>query len=357
MTYGSGSSHASAPSSNSSRRFPACAGLIGCALAMALTGCSMIETESLYGSMEPVREGAVTYSLPMTVLRLKVIQYDGPKGPVYDIAEFKEGDVCRRKVGETDQCSEVLTIPDPEHTYVVRFRGSILSDDKLTLTLGKEGYLSGVDADATDRTGAILVKGVEIATRTSGISLSDANRSNPKVVVASIIVDPHRDNSLADANRQLREYGLSISCGGVCGPPAATAAGEREEVYFRQKATILLRVASKTGHESVYPLQSFNGSPLIAQRVDRGPFIQRKTTLSYGKDGEVASAVYNKKSEALGFVNTAGNIVATVVNAPVAVLTQDTQEMAKEEEYLKARESLFEQQKKTLDAEKAARKN
>lgn len=317
---------------------------------MALSGCSMVSTE-LLDSTDTIREGSVAYALPMTLLKLVVFHY--PESDAYDIAPF-EGFDCTSSADII--CSQVLKVPDPNHRYLVRYEGSILSDDELTLSVGPDGYISNIKAKAIDRTGDILVAVSEIATGAykKQTSLSDRHQGEPELET-TILVDPNSSHSLALANRQLSHYDLSIACAGACGEPAAPVAGERDEVFFRHEASILIRIADRSGSKTLaaYPLKSFNGSPLIGRRFERGPFITRETEVTANEDGTV-EVRYDKASEALGAVTIAGTVVGNIIAAPVNVFTQQTADLNARETNLKARESLLNERQKFLEAEKAA---
>lgn len=298
----------------------------------------MITTEPLGNSAGPVREGAITYALPMTLVKLAVVRYS--KSGAHDIAEFLDKP-CK------EICSEALTVPDPTHRYLVNYKGNAFYDDDLTLTVNDKGYMEKASGKATDRTGDILVA----ATRfTFGDvpapkAFADDERG-PAVLVDIILFDPHDVRMLDATNKQLRKYNLIVSCGGACAQRAPTVAGEAEQIYYRHKSTIFLSVTNvATGTlKSVHHLMSFNGSPLIAHRIERSPFVARDTTIDYHGDGMIKQVQHKKPSEALGLVTIAGNVAGAIVFAPVNALNQQTKQLNAQKSYLEAREALLKQQ-------------
>jgi hypothetical protein len=273
----------------------------------------------------------------MTIVKLAVI--GSPLSKTYDIAEFDEKAACTTKI-----CSEVLTVPDPQHNYVVKFRGSILSDDNLTLQVSDKGYLESADGTAVDRTGDIIVAATSLALGDIPEPKAHSKPGEAPEFIESVLLDPHNPEQMAMVNRRLRKYGLAINCAGACSPPVAPVREPSDEVYFRLKRTIFLEVRDLASGlpKSVHPVLSFNGSPLVAQKIERSPFVTRETQLSWS-DGMPKKALHKKPSEALGLVTVAGNVAGAVVYAPVNAMTQQTNQLTKQKQYLEAREQLLNQ--------------
>jgi hypothetical protein len=331
-------------------------GVLAFLLSVGIAGCSMITTEYLGDTREPVREGTVAYSLPMTLVKLAILRREmtgdpgpkrrGGKGYEYDIADFGDREACRERI-----CSEVLTVPDPRHNYVVKFRGSILSDDTLTLQVSDKGYLTSADGTAVDRTGDIIVG----ATRLALGDVADPKLHSRRDAVVEFVewqtVDPHNPEQMAMVNRRLRQFGLEVGCEGACSPPAAPVREPSDEVYFRLKRTIFLVVRDLgAGTMRVHPVLSFNGSPLVAQRIERAPFVSRETQLAWS-EGMPQKALHKKPSEALGLVTVAGNVAGAVVYAPINAITQQTAQTNKQKDYLAAREALLDQRLRMMEKE------
>jgi hypothetical protein len=172
------------------------------------------------------------------------------------------------------------------------------------------------------------------------------------VLVDRILIDPHNPRQLAGANARLAKYALNLTCTGSCGPSAPPVRKSDDAVYYRQPRTIFLQITdTKTGAlRSVYPVHSFNGSPLIAHRFERGPFIERKTEITYSH-GVPLTVKHTKPSEALGLVTGVGEVAGAIVFSPFNALTSQTASVNTQKANLAAREQLLEQQQKTLQAE------
>ena len=309
----------------------------------------MMSTELLDG-LEPIRDGAVAYVLPMTFLELAVIKY--PKTNEYDIAGFKdEGDAKCPEIG--DICSVVRRLADPHHGYVIRFRGSPLSDDTLDIAVDpKTGFLTKVHGKAIDRTGDIIVAATRTALGDVPKPKAFADRGAPELV-ERIGLDPNNSRQLAYVNRRLGEnYDLTLRCTGACSEPAPPVTEAAEEVYYRLPRTIFLQIIStkKGGIVSIHALSSYNGSPLIAQRVERAPFVTRETTIDY-VDGVAKYTEHKKPSEALGMVTTVGEVAGAVVWSPINAITAQTSSLEAESKYLQAREKLLNDRAKLLETE------
>src|SRR5215813_3422832 len=213
-------------------------------LCLALVGCtSMISTELLDERSEPVRDGDVSYSLPMTLLKVKVVEGEDEKSHklVYYVAPFD--DAC--KPSDNRLCSEVITVPDPEHAYVVKFRGNILFDDELTLGVNENGYLTSAIGKATDQTGEIIVAAIRTGLGDFPAPKSFGAKLINERVVETVLVDPHDPSFMDHANTILRGYNLQIKC--KCHERTRPVRGQAEEIYYRQKRTIFLIVTNRAG--------------------------------------------------------------------------------------------------------------
>ncbi|MGE3066223.1 MAG: hypothetical protein AB7K67_11590 [Hyphomicrobiaceae bacterium] len=321
---------------------------VRCVIALSalwlLGACSMISTEYLGDRSAPIRDGGIAYSLPMTVLRLNIIRY--AKSGEYDVAEF-EGRGCRN---DSKICSDVLTIPDPVHSYIVKFHGSPLSDDEVTLAVDDQGYLSSASGKATDQTGNIIVAATRYAYGDLPAPKPYGDARGAPEPVEQILLNPHNPENMAHVNAHLRKYRIQISCSGACGPSVAPVRAQAEEIYYRPRRSIFLTVSDMRGNpRSMHPLLSFNGSPLIAQRIERSPFITRETTIAF-ENGMAKSVTHKKPSEGLGLVTVAGNVAGAVVFAPVNALTAQTNAITARQNYLQAREALLQQQTQAMQA-------
>jgi hypothetical protein len=316
--------------------------IIACALVLSLAGCtSMISTEHLDVQKTPVLDGAVSYSLPMTMLKLSVIRSVNDKGRItHDIGYFNDQQSC--KTDGNKFCSEILTIADPNHNYLVRFRGNALFDDDLTLGVNKQGFLTGATGKSKDRSADIVVGAVRTALGDfpQPKLFSDAAKAEE---IDTIIVDPHDRQFMDHANSRLHKYNLQVTCG-ECGPSVPAVRAAAEEIYYRQRRTVFLRVTDLGGRtKAIHPISTFNGSPLIAQRLERSPFVERETVIAY-TDGVATSIQHKKPSEGLGLVTAVGNIAGAIAFSPFNAMTAQTGNLSTEKKYLEAREALLKQQ-------------
>jgi hypothetical protein len=192
-------------------------------LALSFAGCtSMITTEHLDDRKTPMRDGAIGYALPMTLLKLSVVELTVGNRKRYEIAPFNEGQSCKNDSNRL--CSEILTVADPRHAYVVKYRGNVLFDDDLTLGVNEQGFLTGATGKATDHTGDIIVGIARIA---------QGDFPQPKlygiddrpVEKETILIDPHDPQFMNYANERLRRYGMQVECG-ECRTSALPVRGE-----------------------------------------------------------------------------------------------------------------------------------
>jgi hypothetical protein len=171
--------------------------------------------------------------------------------------------------------------------------------------------------------------------------------------VDNVLVDPHDARFMGQANATLRRYGLQIKCPG-CRPSARPVRGQAEEIYYRPKRTVAIQVTDLAGKVKVVHLvQSFNGSPLVAHRLDRTPFVERKTNIKF-ENGMAKSVQHEKPSEALGLMTAVGNVAGAIVFAPFNALTTQTNNVGTEKKYLAAREELLKQQQQWAAAQASA---
>jgi hypothetical protein len=67
------------------------------------------------------------------------------------------------------ELSELLA-PDPNHLYLLNYEPSAFADDKVTLSVTKEGFLTTADVTAEDRTGDVIRKLAELAKEVAKIA-------------------------------------------------------------------------------------------------------------------------------------------------------------------------------------------
>ena len=265
----------------------------------ALAACGMVQSTHLGPSSgEPLR-AELTYPLPRVLVKAEV-------------HELKNGQYILKEVKR-----ELTT--DPNHIYALSFTPSFLSDDELKLEVDQAtGYLSLVDAKATDRSLDAVTKGVEtFATFFSGL---DEQLSESTKVGDVPDFDPHTE--LDRVNADLQRYGISIACD-ACAPPAPSGP-VIDGFYSRPSVTIRLTVSDRAGATlQTFSLASPNGSRLVVSPVNRSVGVTRTVKYEAFSEGEPTKVSINKPSEALGVVTGIGEIVGAVIASPIKGATDE----------------------------------
>lgn len=265
----------------------------------ALAACGMVQSTHLGPSSAEPLMAEFTYPLPLVKVKAEVHRLESGQHILKEVKrELKK---------------------DPNHVYGLSYTPSLLSDDELKLGAHpKTGFLSLVDAKATDRSLDAVTKSVEtFATFFSG-SDKELNKSTKVGEVREF--DPHTE--LDRTNSELQQYGISIACD-ACAPPAPSGP-EIAGFYSRPSVTVQLTVTDRTGALlQSFSLDSPNGSRLVASPVNRSVGVTRTVKYEAFSEGAPTKVSINKPSEALGVVTGIGGIVGAVIASPIKGATDE----------------------------------
>lgn len=268
------------------------------AIAVTISGCSMVKSTNLGGAVQPPMTANLTYSLPRLLVEAQVFEARGGG----HIIRFDDPRLTR----------------DPLHTYALSYTPSPLSDDTLTLNADAEtGFLTGLDGKAVDQTVAIAKEAAKLA---SSFTLSDKT-TDETIPILTLIFDPHTE--LEAQNTLLASNGvrLAFRCD-ECAPPAPSAP-EANGFYTRPSTSVRLFVVDTISNTPISGtiLKSPNGSRLVAMPLNRSLAVTRTTQYQEFANGVPTKVVQGKPSELLGLVTGIGEIAGEIVAAPIRAAT------------------------------------
>ena len=316
--------------------------LISSAL-VVLTGCVALH------SLEGDHDGVI-YHLPKTLLTVTVRQYHDPDasriwytlgGPGGGASKGADGkDLPPREIREI--FSE--TIADPEHRYVINYRPSKLSDDRLCISRAPNGLLHDVQFAADDRTPEIIfnlarfIAGfigqpsaaaysqtelksgatIEVREYTSKIDPFDPDdievfrTALRRIFRANLKVDFTRMHKMVEASAATWPTGCSIK--DRCPPVLWTKRCGPDHICYRTKLSLPVELTLDGRPVDVKYADIINTWDIGAISVTRAALVQKITKLRF-EDGALAAAIIRKPSE----VEEATLIPLNVMNAVLSV--------------------------------------
>lgn len=308
--------------------------------AAALCGvaaCSTVETRPATiaaEAQESVIEAAVVYTLPRTLVRVQV-----PNGYVVGTASLSARQVALA----------TIEAPDPDHVYELSYMPSATAADEWEVTVDAEtGFLEGLNATATDRTGQIIAEAAKSYGRTltpSPAARADGVGENPKDI---LIFDPNDPAQLAAAKTFFKDQlGLELACKHGCTSGVARAQEGGGMLYYRAKRPLAFEVCNpvcapehRAEVQGFYNLLSYNESPIYGVAPRRSLAVTRETKIVF-ENGAPTKVTVNKESELLEIVKMPGNTIGALFEG-VTSRAQD------EQKTLAAIESLYEAENSLL---------
>jgi hypothetical protein len=319
--------------------------LVALVATTTMVSCSMLESEALR-SGNPIPAGSEVYSLPKTLVTLKVPKVQGSD---------------RAQVGIDGMTLTTRTIADPNHTYILRLTPAPLYEDTLVVEVDSATrFIKSVDATSSDKTAGILSELGKAAARVSGIPGGPKLFSADTVDYWSFEFDPSDPTWVAETRKLIQvRAGIDFNCLVGCELPAAVPTVVVDAILVRPPRTMLLAVCETSCEQvvatRVFPVFSFNGSPLVSVPVARSPFVERKTKLTF-VDGIPTKIDHNKPSEALGLASIPGAVIGSIVSGLGQAATDQKAQIESATALVGAQKAHVEAQQNLVKAQEEFRK-
>jgi hypothetical protein len=318
--------------------------------AAACAGCVGLTSES--GG-----EGLV-YHLPKSILTITVREYHDIEAgrKWYQIAGEAKVATSKDNPALIESNKEIRdeTIPDPDHRYVMHYRPSPLSDDRLCLARKPNGLLNDVVFAADDRTSEIVFNvarfvagAVSPGEKKTGFTQTEADTTTTlKVRSYTTKIDPFNDQDIAIFNAALQRtfkvhlkisfkrmkeliensastwpQGCSLKDGGYDDGKAAhcprkvwEARCGRDTICYRTKLKLPVDLKLDGNTVDINYASIINAWDIGSISVTRAFLVHKITKLRF-EDGALLAAVIRKPSE----VEQASLLPLHVMNAALSV--------------------------------------
>lgn len=356
---------------------------------LLLSACTAVTESSLVdvASYQGCSSGLGSYTLPRTYLRAKVerVRAGGKEGIVLAPLE-----PVRRPDNDRFYCLDHLANPfATDEVSITKATLNILdAEGKPTAVNRPTQYLGIISSAVVDQTSIIirkLIRAVAIGiTKNANFMRADTGQQE-RVTLAVVEFDPFDPEATARANADLRRYGFCVALesfsfntyqhgfGAYCNNPLRVASDlpaiaklyrkEREApplpargIYYRPRAHYRALIFTNAepdlpGKWKLAVMQNValeNLSPVLAVKIDRSTFAQRRMALVFDQGALVNVCLY-KGSEALGFMDIPLEIVRTVVTIPIATMQVRYEEAVTSTQLFQAEQKLIELQRKQID--------
>ena len=317
-----------------------------------LTSCSVLQSSHIEKLPKDVLEtSGGYYFLPMATLNFEIHEQ-----------RFKDNKNNKEeRIYYLKYLSSSLK-PDPNHFYRIDYKRSAFAHDLVTVTLTAEGLLDKVEVTATDQSGALVVKLVDIAKAvvttippSSGVPKAKAGQLSLEedIVIATVTINP-----IADCDNSPRSFFYGASCNisaSVFGASKIKYKGTPEcdkGIYFRPVLPYEITLSnSKRKLTSTVNVMLPNDAPIFELPVTRGAFVKKVTELDF-ENGVLTQVKIDKPSELLGALDIPLAAARAILSIP-AELVQFKIDTAKDQsELIKAQKDLIEANKALLDLQK-----
>jgi hypothetical protein len=360
-----------------------------------MSGCAVTESNLVDISNASACSSALgSYTLPRTYLRAVVERVKDENGTNIVMAPLAQ---IRRPDNDRFYCLDHLASAFAKDD--VRITKATL-DVAVTKQDGTPGtasrptqYLGIISSAAVDQTAIIirkLIRAIAIGiTKNAGFLRSKTETAAPpeRTTLLTVEFDPFDAVGTAKANADLRKFGFCVALEtfsfnthryGVpayCNNPVRVASDATEfsvryqadlrgeakplpakGIYYRPRANYRAMIFTNAepdlpGRWKLSVMQDVtleNISPVIAVRIDRSVFAQRRMALVFDQ-GALLNVCLYKGSEVLGFIDIPLEIVRSIVALPVATLQVRYQELVTSTELYNAERQLIELQRKQID--------
>lgn len=245
-------------------------------------------------------------------------------------------------------------VPDPNLQFVLNYRPAATAEDDVKITIGKNGLLSKVAVTTEDKTGAIVLKLIEIGKEAAKIGAIFGEAG--ETLVYDTTFDPFDRAASSQVKRDLENFGFSYrlvrkSGGADIAKNVVTVHQIQSRVSgvaFRPVFAYDLILRHQGRNISMQTVLLPNEAEILTIPITRAAFVKKVTTVGFD-DGLLTEVDINKPSEALAFMEIPLAIVKAIVAVPgeLIQLKFDT---------TKGKTDLLTQQKNELEAEQALQK-
>lgn len=308
---------------------------------LLLTSCSVLQSSHVKKlSADALSASAGYYFLPMAKLTFEVHEQ-----------RYKDRE---ERVYYLKYLSSSLQ-PDPNHLYRIDYKRSAFAHDLVTVTLTTEGLLDKVDVTATDQSGALVVKLVDIAKAAVTKIPPPSRRLPPEedIVITTVTIDP-----IADCDNSPRSFFYGASCNISASVFSASKIKNKgtpecdKGIYFRPVLPYEITLSdSKRKLTSTVNVMLPNDAPIFTLPVTRGAFVKKVMELDF-ENGVLTQVKIDKPSELLGALDIPLAAARAILSIP-AELVQFKIDTAKDQsELIKAQKDLSEAKEVLLDLHK-----
>jgi hypothetical protein len=262
---------------------------------------------------------------------------------------------------------EPVYVPDERHKYVIEYIPSAFSDDNVQLRTDTQGLLQSIDTDATDRTGAVLIKLAELAGEATKLFTVLKSVPGDEGTAAVCTIPDYSLETYLDVSAEAKEpYSLQelqqllANWGGdgadatkrpgiaiAFSPnkddrkvldaqnqkkptedlPSATADAAGNGLLFRQNQPYRLDVQLSSneackisGRKVLHRFAAPNDAPIYSVDTSRAPFVQKKVKYVV-QNGMLTELQVVKPSEVLGAASIPVDLAKKIASIPAELLT------------------------------------
>lgn len=314
---------------------------IGATTAALLAGCSVMSSDLMeFAADGGCRTSAGTYYLPKSHMQVVVT---------------RTTDDASKSFFDTVRVSPIR-VPDRHFGYCLDYLGRINTDDIVTVKRYPTTQLLGIiSTDAIDQSGAILTNFVKAVIGGVTARTRDGKKTGLDTVVFSGDYDPFDKASTAEVNHALGKFGFCLlldadfagdwrKINRYCDHPKAghydrepyqvqyrdQLPPERRSlqgIFYRPRVPYNFYLFTKDKPRGPGPWQLKesavvhleNMAPILAARLDRAFFAQRKTTLVF-EEGALLNVCVYKTSELEQISLVTLDVVKSVVAIPTQVI-------------------------------------
>lgn len=271
----------------------------------------------------------VVYHLPRSLLTITVAQYTAEGRTWYQIGKPE-----KPKAGDADTAGDIydnlgqidsVSIPDPSHRYVAKYRPSPLSDDRLCVSRSPNGLLQDLNFAADDRTPQVVfniarfIAGSMGGPRKTGITHGAEGKGAPVVRAYTGRIDPLSRGDRDMFNRAMYDtFGevveldftrmevmfknhtapLPNGCrfGEDCGPEAWTDRCTADQICYRTQLDVPIDLKRNGKRVDVNYAKVINPHDIGAISVTRAFLVHKISNFRFD-NGVLIGAVIRKPSE------------------------------------------------------------
>jgi hypothetical protein len=297
--------------------------LLGLAI---LGGCAALDSSHIASDGGGAVATGGYYFLPKTLLHVRILATDSDVAVDY----FDEGKTV---------ALERSLVPDTDQFYTLDYHRSALSEDALNISVGTNGLLKKVESSTEDKSGAIIIKMVEIAKEVAKAASMPAGTATK---VGDYVFDPEDVDAL---NARLRNDFGSGAIRIDITPRVTKSDTSRacdDGLCFRPLRPYVVTIVKNGLPFRTQTVLIPNGAPVLSLPIHRAAFVKNITNATFD-DGILTEVHIEKPSEALAFMEIPLAIAKAVTSVPTELLQLKIDYSSKEKD-------LAEAEKARLDA-------